>query len=282
MKCLKEHLTLVWPQKKKEIDLALNFTIAVAPIAIALREGNCHTVWKTKIYFIIIDLWSSAKYSVSFQWILLFDLRTVSTFISMMSPTVHFFPFDFGDTIWILPGAVPVALISKSNKTCYSLSEIILHGNVAIVGFPNWHESGCHFQEQVGWGTWLCRNRTIPRIADAVQCCSMTISHFHQCPDLSFSICPKLSTALQIHTITTNAISASDSASCLRLFKNFYVCVGLLFEQSRHSLTHWLTGSDVQNSWNKVWQIVAILAVLHVGAVAKAIRTRSCKVFSTR
>ena len=25
----------------------------------------------------------------------------------------------------------------------------------AVVGFPNWHVSGCHFQEQVGWGTWL-------------------------------------------------------------------------------------------------------------------------------
>ena len=24
-----------------------------------------------------------------------------------------------------------------------------------IVGFPNWHVSGCHFQEQVCWGTWL-------------------------------------------------------------------------------------------------------------------------------
>ena len=24
-----------------------------------------------------------------------------------------------------------------------------------LVGFPNWHVSGCHFQEQVGWGTWL-------------------------------------------------------------------------------------------------------------------------------
>ena len=24
-----------------------------------------------------------------------------------------------------------------------------------IVRFPNWHVSGCHFQEQVGWGTWL-------------------------------------------------------------------------------------------------------------------------------
>ena len=76
-----------------------------------------HCMKKTKIYFIIIDLWSSAKYSVSFQWILLFDLRTISTFISMMSPTVHFLPFEFGDTIWIFPGAVPVALISKSNKT---------------------------------------------------------------------------------------------------------------------------------------------------------------------
>ena len=24
-----------------------------------------------------------------------------------------------------------------------------------LVGFPNWHVSGCHFQEQVGWGTRL-------------------------------------------------------------------------------------------------------------------------------
>ena len=24
----------------------------------------------------------------------------------------------------------------------------------AVVGFPNWQISGCHFQEQVGWGTW--------------------------------------------------------------------------------------------------------------------------------
>ena len=24
-----------------------------------------------------------------------------------------------------------------------------------VVGFPNWHVSGCHFQEQVGWGTRL-------------------------------------------------------------------------------------------------------------------------------
>ena len=148
---------------------------------------------KTKIYFIIIDLWSSAKYSVSFQWILLFDLRTISTFISMMSPTVHFLPFEFGDTIWIFPGAVPVALISKSNKTCYNLWE---------------------------WDTfaWQCRNRIIPRIADAVLCRSLTVSHFHQWPDLSFSNCQKLSTALQIHTITTIAIFASDSALCQCLF----------------------------------------------------------------
>ena len=51
MKCLKEHLTLVWPQKKKENDLAFNFTIAVAPIAITLREGNCHNVWKNENLF---------------------------------------------------------------------------------------------------------------------------------------------------------------------------------------------------------------------------------------
>ena len=24
-----------------------------------------------------------------------------------------------------------------------------------LVGFPNWYVSGCHFQEQVGWGSWL-------------------------------------------------------------------------------------------------------------------------------
>ena len=24
-----------------------------------------------------------------------------------------------------------------------------------VVGFPNWHVSGCHFQEQVGWGSGL-------------------------------------------------------------------------------------------------------------------------------
>ena len=65
---------------------------------------------------------------------------------------------------------------------------------------------------------WQCRNRIIPRIADAVLCRSLTVSHFHQWPDLSFSNCQKLSTALQIHTITTIAIFASDSASCQCLF----------------------------------------------------------------
>ena len=30
-----------------------------------------------------------------------------------------------------------------------------LYGGLSlmIVGFPNWHVSGYHFQEQVGWGT---------------------------------------------------------------------------------------------------------------------------------
>ena len=30
-----------------------------------------------------------------------------------------------------------------------------------LVGFPNWHISGCHIQEQVGWGTWqefICKD----------------------------------------------------------------------------------------------------------------------------
>ena len=49
-----------------------------------------------------------------------------------------------------------------------------------VVGFPNWHVSGCqqrivkmsliHFQEQVGWGTWLTKcdtqtNRHISKVA---------------------------------------------------------------------------------------------------------------------
>ena len=29
-----------------------------------------------------------------------------------------------------------------------------MHGRFLVVGFPNWHVSGCHFQEQVGWGSW--------------------------------------------------------------------------------------------------------------------------------
>ena len=38
------------------------------------------------------------------------------------------------------------------HRTC------VLLWNVFVVGFPNWHESGCHSQEQVDWGTrlWFC------------------------------------------------------------------------------------------------------------------------------
>ena len=30
-----------------------------------------------------------------------------------------------------------------------------------VFGFPRWYESGCHFQEQVGWGTWLRKFRPL-------------------------------------------------------------------------------------------------------------------------
>ena len=33
------------------------------------------------------------------------------------------------------------------HRTC------VLLWSVFVVGFPNWHESGCHSQEQVDWGT---------------------------------------------------------------------------------------------------------------------------------
>ena len=36
----------------------------------------------------------------------------------------------------------------------FSIS-LIVRCTYFVVGFPNWHVSGCHFQEQVGWGTWL-------------------------------------------------------------------------------------------------------------------------------
>ena len=37
----------------------------------------------------------------------------------------------------------------------YGDCELIERRWVIVVGFPNWHVSGCHFQGQVGWGTWL-------------------------------------------------------------------------------------------------------------------------------
>ena len=36
---------------------------------------------------------------------------------------------------------------------CVLWKLVVLEGNV--VGFPNWHVTGCLFQEKVGWGTWL-------------------------------------------------------------------------------------------------------------------------------
>ena len=32
---------------------------------------------------------------------------------------------------------------------------------LSVVGFPNWHVSGCHFQEQVGWGSWQFESRDL-------------------------------------------------------------------------------------------------------------------------
>ena len=41
------------------------------------------------------------------------------------------------------------------HRTC------VLFWSVFVVWFPNWHESGCHSQEQVDWGTrlWFCGQR---------------------------------------------------------------------------------------------------------------------------
>ena len=39
----------------------------------------------------------------------------------------------------------------KNSHTHQSIPESAF----CLVGFPNWHVSGCHFQEQVGWGSWL-------------------------------------------------------------------------------------------------------------------------------
>ena len=70
------------------------------------------------------------------------------------------------------------------------------------------------------WVRWFCIAMSQQNHAKNCGCCpvSVTVSHFNQWPDLSFSICQKLSTALQIHTITTIAIFASDSGSCQCLF----------------------------------------------------------------
>ena len=43
----------------------------------------------------------------------------------------------------------------NSLKSSNSVTKAVLTFKVFLVGFPNWHVSGCHFQEQVGWGTRL-------------------------------------------------------------------------------------------------------------------------------
>ena len=79
--------------------------------------------------------------------------------------------------IWFLSNIVPfvffVRCSSRVEKCSYRKRSLIpatlrlpknlwFSKNTCLVaGFSNWHESGPHYQEQVGWGTWLLLSRLL-------------------------------------------------------------------------------------------------------------------------
>ena len=59
---------------------------------------------------------------------------------------------DFHRLAWKSDSSIP-AWCGSDGSEGTERTERMFRKN--IVGFPNWHVSGCHFQEQVGWGSGL-------------------------------------------------------------------------------------------------------------------------------
>ena len=88
-------------------------------------------------------------------------------------------PFHRNKSFQNTPSPLHVATFNFGRRGCFSYSVKVMlfvqdkarrmarHDMPAkwpLDSFPNWHVSGCHFQKQVGWGTWLVATCAFTRI----------------------------------------------------------------------------------------------------------------------
>ena len=117
------------------------------------RKSGNHTIPCVRLWvwwWWLWTLWREGAGRAGFLLPLLF-----THFLHSVGLVRHTHTFAPNSLFTLCHAALPTRISRISQENPHSSCNGLLLCPTVLVGFPNWHVTGCHFQEQVGWGTWL-------------------------------------------------------------------------------------------------------------------------------